>query len=84
MGCWHRSDHDAEGQVEFVNNQALEYFGKTLDELKGWAPARQSIQTTSLRQSPPGGARSKPGIRMTSITACAVLTVYTAGFTHVA
>jgi formate hydrogenlyase transcriptional activator len=26
-----------EGEVEFVNNQALEYFGKTLDELKGWA-----------------------------------------------
>ena len=27
----------AEGQVEFVNNQALEYFGKTFEELKGWA-----------------------------------------------
>jgi formate hydrogenlyase transcriptional activator len=26
-----------EGEVEFVNNQALEYFGKTLEELKGWA-----------------------------------------------
>jgi formate hydrogenlyase transcriptional activator len=26
-----------EGKVEFVNNQALEYFGKTLEELKGWA-----------------------------------------------
>src|SRR6202795_579906 len=27
----------AEGTVEFVNNQALEYFGKTLEELEGWA-----------------------------------------------
>ncbi len=26
----------AEGEVEFVNNQVLEYFGKTLEELKGW------------------------------------------------
>ncbi len=27
----------AEGEVEFVNNQVLEYFGKPLEELKGWA-----------------------------------------------
>jgi formate hydrogenlyase transcriptional activator len=26
-----------DGQVEFVNNQTLEYFGRTPDELKGWA-----------------------------------------------
>ena len=26
-----------EGEVEFVNNQVLEYFGKPLEELKGWA-----------------------------------------------
>ncbi|HTF71257.1 MAG TPA: sigma 54-interacting transcriptional regulator, partial [Edaphobacter sp.] len=26
-----------EGRVEYVNNQALEYFGRTLEELKGWA-----------------------------------------------
>jgi PAS domain S-box-containing protein len=26
-----------EGEVEFVNNQVLEYFGKTLEELKGWS-----------------------------------------------
>jgi PAS domain S-box-containing protein len=26
-----------EGRVEFVNNQVLEYFGKTLEELKGWS-----------------------------------------------
>jgi PAS domain S-box-containing protein len=27
----------AEGEVQFVNNQTLEYFGKTLEELKGWS-----------------------------------------------
>jgi PAS domain S-box-containing protein len=27
----------ADGEVEVVNNQALEYFGKTPEELKGWA-----------------------------------------------
>ena len=27
----------AEGKLEFVNRQLLDYFGKTLDELKGWA-----------------------------------------------
>jgi PAS domain S-box-containing protein len=27
----------AEGQVEFVNSQGLEYFGKTLEDLKGWS-----------------------------------------------
>src|ERR1700677_994078 len=27
----------ASGEIEFVNNQVLEYFGKTLDELKIWA-----------------------------------------------
>src|SRR5712664_2197798 len=26
-----------EGKLEFVNQQLLDYFGKTLDELKGWA-----------------------------------------------
>src|SRR5229473_691514 len=27
----------AEGELEFVNRQVLDYFGRTLDELKGWA-----------------------------------------------
>ena len=26
-----------DGQVEFVNRQLLDYFGKTLEELKEWA-----------------------------------------------
>ena len=73
-----------EGEVEFVNNQALEYFGKTLEELKGWAPATPSTQMTSLRRPPPGSTLSKLGIRMTLTTVCAVLMVATAGFTHVA
>ena len=29
----------AEGQVEFVNRKGLEYFGKTLEELKSWQTA---------------------------------------------
>src|ERR1700693_2629927 len=29
----------AEGQVEFVNRKGLEYFGKTLEELKSWETA---------------------------------------------
>jgi PAS domain-containing protein len=27
----------ATGELEFVNQQNLDYFGKTLDELRGWA-----------------------------------------------
>jgi PAS domain S-box-containing protein len=27
----------AEGQIEFVNSQVLEYFGKSLEDLKGWS-----------------------------------------------
>src|SRR5215472_7691226 len=27
----------AEGEIEFVNKQVLQYFGKTFEELKGWA-----------------------------------------------
>ena len=30
---------NAEGQVEFVNRRGLEYFGKTLEELKSWQTA---------------------------------------------
>jgi len=41
----------AEGQVEFVNNQALEYFGKTLEELKGWATSEAVHPDDLLRQS---------------------------------
>src|ERR1700738_2457873 len=28
-----------EGELEFVSQQGLDYFGKTLDELKSWAPS---------------------------------------------
>jgi PAS domain-containing protein len=27
----------AEGQIEFVNSQVLEYFGKSLEDLRGWS-----------------------------------------------
>ena len=47
-----------EGEVEFVNNQALEYFGRTLEEFKRWATSdavcgsgRAGRVTLSLRRS---------------------------------
>jgi PAS domain S-box-containing protein len=40
----------AEGQVEFVNNQALEYFGKTLEELKGWSTS-EAVHPDDLPQA---------------------------------
>ena len=30
------------GEVEFVNRQVLEYFGRTLEELKHWEPRRHA------------------------------------------
>jgi PAS domain S-box-containing protein len=39
-----------EGYVEFVNNQALEYFGKTLEELKGWATS-EAVHPDDLPQA---------------------------------
>jgi PAS domain S-box-containing protein len=37
----------ASGDIEFVNNQVLEYFGKTFDELKNWA-ASDSVYPDDL------------------------------------
>jgi len=74
-----------EGEVEFVNNQVLKYFGKTLEKLKGWSSSDAVHPDDSPSSGPlPGGNRSKPEIPMTSTTVCAVLTVCTGGFTHVA
>jgi formate hydrogenlyase transcriptional activator len=39
----------ASGEIEFVNNQVLEYFGKTLDELKNWA-ASDTVYPDDLPQ----------------------------------
>jgi PAS domain S-box-containing protein len=38
-----------EGEVEFVNNQALEYFGKTLEGLKGWTTS-EAVHPDDLPQ----------------------------------
>jgi len=73
-----------EGEVEFVNNQALEYFGKTLEELKGWATS-DAVHPDDLPRAAAAWKHSvETGIRMTLTTVCAVLMVPTAGFTHVA
>ena len=37
----------ATGQIEFVNDQVLEYFGRTLDELKHW-PASDAVHPDDL------------------------------------
>src|SRR6266436_5807119 len=39
-----------EGEVEFVNNQVLEYFGKTLEELKGWSTS-EAVHPDELPQA---------------------------------
>jgi PAS domain-containing protein len=33
----------ATGEAEFANQQLLDYFGKTLEELKGWAVSRRIL-----------------------------------------
>jgi PAS domain S-box-containing protein len=38
-----------EGEVEFVNNQTLEYFGKTLEGLKGWTTS-EAVHPDDLPQ----------------------------------
>src|SRR5467141_1204322 len=47
----------AEGQVEFVNNQALEYFGKTFEGLKGWATS-EAVHPDDLPQAVAAWRRS--------------------------
>jgi len=37
-----------EGMVEFVNRQVLDYFGKTLDELKEWRARTPFTRMTFL------------------------------------
>jgi formate hydrogenlyase transcriptional activator len=39
-----------EGEVEFVNNQVLEYFGKTLEESKGWSTS-EAVHPDDLPQA---------------------------------
>ena len=36
------------GEVEFVNQQGLEYFGRTFEEVKRWGPLTRYIQTRRL------------------------------------
>ena len=39
---------NAAGEVELLNRQLLEYFGKTAEELKNWRRATRSIRKTFL------------------------------------
>jgi len=54
----------AGGEVELVNLQVLEYFGKTTEELQNWRQATLFIRMTFFRQSTPGNARLKLGNRL--------------------
>ena len=71
------------GQVEFVNNQTREYFGRTLEELTIWRTSDAVHPDDLPGWSPTGPTRSKPGIRMTLTTAYDALMVHTAGSTYV-
>jgi PAS domain S-box-containing protein len=46
-----------EGEVEFVNNQTLEYFGKTLEGLKGWTTS-EAVHPDDLPQAVAAWRRS--------------------------
>ena len=46
-----------DGQVEFVNNQTLEYFGRTLEELKGWGTS-DAVHPDDLPQAVAAWTRS--------------------------
>jgi hypothetical protein len=48
-----RSRHSTFG-VELLNRQLLDYFGKSVDELKGWARETPFILTSSPHSSPHG------------------------------
>ena len=70
------------GEVENVNRHVLEYFGATLEELKGWAVG-DAVHPDDL---PVGdrrveSERSTLASHTTSSTACAALTASIAGFT---
>jgi PAS domain-containing protein len=54
----------AAGEVELVNRQVLEFFGKTTEELKNWATSDAVHQDDLPRVIDAWRARSKPGSRM--------------------
>jgi PAS domain S-box-containing protein len=69
----------AEGEVEFVNQRFLDYFGKTLEELKNWAssdvvhPDCLPRAGEALRSSLESGSRTTPS------SVCAVPMAHIAG-----
>ena len=67
------------GEVEFLNRQTLEYFGKTNEELKDWSSSVPFILTTSLESSTPARNRSKRDRSIRSSTAAAAPTACTDG-----
>jgi len=71
----------AAGEVELLNRQLLEYFGKTTEDLKSWETSDAVHPDDLPASSTRGRARSKPGSRMISSFASGVPMAYTAGST---
>jgi PAS domain S-box-containing protein len=64
------------GEVEALNQQTLEYFGKTFEELKGWTSSTQMISSARLQRSKRLTRRAAP---TTSRAVTAALMVSTVG-----
>jgi len=68
----------AEGEVECVNRKVLEYFGKTLDDLRHWGTS-SLVHPNDLPNGVAARVRSNPGHRTKPSTACFAWTAYTGG-----
>jgi hypothetical protein len=68
-----------DGAVEFVNQQVLDYFGKTLEELKRWASTDPFTPMTFPASSIYSSVHSRAGARTTSSSANAARMASTGG-----
>ena len=69
----------AMGEVEFLNRQTLEYFGKTNEELKDWALIDAVHPDDLPRVIEARKSQSKPERSMRSSTVAVALTAFTDG-----
>src|SRR6516225_10379621 len=57
------------GELEHVNGQVLDYFGRTLDELKHWGTLTPCTRAIEVERWPPGKKPSRPSSRFHSMDA---------------